>query len=180
MADDAEIQTFADDGAGSGFSARDAAAEVSARRSKAPEVTEVAFRDGRTAPDSLTPRQAGEELEKYRLANPDPLDEAANRPSREIQYIDPDPKYDQRTARQAGKDLADFRAKERAALEAQLDGDLAQLLQQPAAEQAEQQPQPEPEQPAAQPEQLPSSADLLAHVDNLDLENPDQRARPSC
>ena len=89
MADEAAIETYADDGAGSGFSARDAAAEVSARRTKPADVVEVTFLDARSAPNSLPPSEAGTALEKYRAEQ----GAADDGPSDEIKNREEDPRY---------------------------------------------------------------------------------------
>src|ERR1019366_10695876 len=118
---------------------RQAATELSDRRAKSAPVAEVTYRDPAIAPKTLTPQKAGRDLEEFRRSN----NQIDDRPIEEIKYNNPDdPKYQQRTPRQAAQDLAEYRA----ALLAKFDGETAPAESAPAteqpAEQLEQQPDP--------------------------------------
>ena len=139
---------------------RQAATELSDRRAKSAPVAEVTYRDPAIAPKTLTPQKAGRELEEFRRSN----GQIDDRPIEEIKYNNPDdPKYQQRTPRQAAQDLAEYRA----ALLAKFDGETAPAESAPAteqpAEQLEQQPDPvqQREPPRTAAETIERASELL-------------------
>ena len=83
-------EAIAGDTGDGGFGVEHAASEVASRRAKPAADIEVAY-DKRNAPETVTPREAGEDLERYRFGKGDPADIAASRPIEELKYPDDNP-----------------------------------------------------------------------------------------
>ena len=158
------------DTGGGTFDVAAAATELSEQRTRPAPVAEVDYRDPASAPKSLTPRKAGEDLSELRRKN----GEIEDRPIEELNYPD-DPKYETRTARQAAQDLADYRAQ----LAARLDGESAPVEAAPIAEQPAEHPEPSGQpDPVQEREQPRTAADILGRAAKLIAsENPEERAQ---